>query len=321
MEKFGTWADQATGIRPFIPLSIKISGFQKFMRYFFGFLKLVLLLSTLLNYLIFITVISFLPIPIIRRFLIRVYSYVIGHLYLLLFGSPSTSVECKPLINKRFEPESWEGANSGDIIISPLTSYLDILWLETKLSPVFAIPVDETHVVVYTFYKLIFSILNHRNLRSGNCQEIQNVVEKARRSKLGPVVIFPESAPSNGLGILKFIPLNFAVSPETRILLLAFHNTGDGNTPNFVCQKPFPHLIQMAGRLYAPIQAFAPLHNYIEPLQPSKFNNKVTPELLENIREVLGKLLNIPLLQIGANECRGFLDAYLSESGDHLKED
>lgn len=320
MEKFGTWADKASGIRPFIPLNTKIPLWKKILIFIFGPIKLFLIILNFITIYVNTLFISLIPIPIVSRFLNVINSYINVRVSLSLFGSFLTKIDCKPLINKVFAPESWETPDNGDIIFSPLTSYLDILWLQVKVSPIFAIPVDSTHVVTYKYYSLIYSILKHQDLRSGNCEEIQSVIEKAKKSHQGPVVVFAESAPSNGQGILKFVPMKFSVSEKTKVFLLAFLNQSEGPSPNFVCTDPIKHLIFMAGRFYAPIRAFAPLKKDLETIQPSKFGNEITPELIEKCREIHGKLLNIPLLQVDADTCRGFINAYTSqEESEHFK--
>ena len=104
-------------------------------------------------------------------------------------------------------------AVSGTVIISTLTSYLDILYLAFRFSPVFAFPVYDPKgatptgkVVAMGTLSAMSHVSTCASLHDRRGVDIAELVAKSQGSNLGPVVIFAEGVSSNGRGVLPFLP-------------------------------------------------------------------------------------------------------------------
>jgi hypothetical protein len=82
---------------------------------------------------------------------------------------------------------------------------------------------------------------------------------------------------------------------------------------NFVCGDWFRYLLGMFGRWWSQMSVLTTLEKDLP--QPE---GKITPKYLEDIRTVLGKLLNVPLLDgLGADEYLGFLQEAAKQGKRH----
>jgi hypothetical protein len=292
MEKFGTWSDKKTGIRPFIPGRSRLSRPKLYLRYVFGWIKLVCaVISGIVGGIILPFWARLIPIRSVSRFFIRMIHFLYFNGLLVLLGHFFPKCVPTPLVNKIVEPEKWRMPKKGTIVIAPLTNFINLVYMTAVFSPVYAIPVDSKSFVTYTVLGLIWRVLHSRDLRDGEKKGLKEILAGAD----GPVVIFPEAAPTNGSGLLKFVAFEAEVPKETEVQLLGFIHEDDGVA--FISGGWLRYLARVFGRFYSPFSAVTSLAGDLQ--QPA---GKITAKYIEVVRGALGRLLRIPLLDLDAND-------------------
>jgi hypothetical protein len=295
MEKFGTWSDKATGVRPFIIKRPQIPTWQLYLSYFIGAVKLIIGLPPLFALIISSYIASFIPITFIRRTYLRVSQIITCNLLLTLLGSYFESCHPAPLINKIFEQEKWRKPRRNTIIFAPLTSVVHLLYMSARFSPLFVIPINATDCVVYSLVALTKAILARRDLRVGRSQKLASIVAQ----KSDPIVILAESAATNGLGILQYAALNCELPEGTTVKILGFRS----KEPTFICENWFLYVLRLFARFGGSLSPVSPLES-----DTPKTPQKLTGEYVEEVRVVTGKLLHLPLLALTADDARGFIN-------------
>lgn len=312
MEKFGTWCDQATGIRPFIPQFKPLSKLWVVFRYIFGVLKFIISIPILFSFYVNPTICALFPIPIVARLLVRINHICQSILLLLLNGVYWVKVVPTPLIKKIVLDETWEKPSHGDLVFAPLASYLNLIWLNLKLSPTFAIPVSKDEVVVRSFHALVYKILTNQELRNGKSEKLVDVLSRNKKKMRGPVVIFAEGAPTNGTGVLKFMPIQCDLPEGTKVSAIGFVHEYTGVSPNYVCGSSINYILNMYGRLHGSMKVVVALKKDL----PSH-DGKLTPEFNENIRDILAKIMRVQTLALGADQYREYINEYNGKIMEH----
>jgi len=112
---------------------------------------------------------------------------------------------------------SWppcSGATSGSLIIATLVSWLDILYLTFRFSPVFAFPLHDApkgkkvlhgKVLALSPLAAIGHVTAFPNQDLSKAVPLASLVDDAKQGNSGPVVLFAEGVSSNGRGILPFL--------------------------------------------------------------------------------------------------------------------
>eukprot|EP00802_Teleaulax_amphioxeia_P014415 Tamp_14480.p1 GENE.Tamp_14480~~Tamp_14480.p1 ORF type:complete len:387 (-),score=58.66 Tamp_14480:464-1600(-) len=228
MEKFRTFEDPATGIMPFMPHKAIVSKNPLFRLVRAGMgLCLVLLRLPILLVLTCILVIgsalaSLVPVAALRRPLVRLVDGTCCRLLLLTLGFfwiPAGYLKKRAVtVSKagKANQAKWpplSAAVSGTIIVSALTSYLDVLYLAFRFSPVFAFPVHDPKgsratdkVVAMGTLGAMSHMASCASLHDCAGVDIGDLVAQSQVDRRGPVVIFAEGVTSNGKGILPFLP-------------------------------------------------------------------------------------------------------------------
>jgi hypothetical protein len=292
MERFATWTDKATGIRPFIPLKLHMSNFKRYLRCFFGLLKLIAVFPLLLS--LFILQILATPLPFLHDLFLRLFFKTI----LILFGYYSARCVPVPLINRIVEPESFKTPKKGTIVIAPLTSIINLLWLTANFSPQFLIPINHSTVVNYSIWSIVRKMIFLKDLREGEPVNFEKLVSEAKR----PLVIFPEASTTNGLGLLKFVPLDSRISERTRLVVLGFKNEAE----DFISKQWIMDVLRNFGRLVGSLKVISVLEKDIP-----DFSGRLE---MEKIREITGRLLHLPLLTLSVDDHRQYLVAAEKQS-------
>ena len=306
MEKYGSFSDKATGVRPFIPITHKISKHRLYFQYFLGAFKFIASLPFFLTMFLNPFLFQFVPIWPVRVFITRFCHILHGMITSCICGSYWVPAVPTPLINKIIEPEKWKRPTHGDVIFAPLNSFLDLIWLSVRMSPVFMIPTGEDSAVVYSLFPLMFRLLLNLDLRNGGTKVvISEYLKTAKPKRKFPIVIFAEAAPTNGTGILKYQKINCEVPETTKVQVLGFKREFTGVSPNRVSGSLVKYVLQIFGRFYEKATVLVALEKDVE--QP---NGKFTPEYLEKIRVVTGKLLKLPLLELDADSYVQFIKVY-----------
>ncbi|EKX52823.1 hypothetical protein GUITHDRAFT_133253 [Guillardia theta CCMP2712] len=225
MEKFRSFEDPASGIMPFMPekvvrpKNILLKVFRGLIGLCLGLVKFPVCAILFLLFILVRSIFELLPIAFLRRPMIRIVDVVCCRLLLLLLGFwwiPAGYPKKKTVTVSRAgaKQTGWpplKSASSGSILLSTLCSYVDVLYLCFRFSPVFVFPVQDKGKSVGKVLRtgplgairLIVgfpSIADRRGLES-----ISHVVANSKSSLSGPVVLFPEGVSSNGQGILPFL--------------------------------------------------------------------------------------------------------------------
>jgi hypothetical protein len=211
-----------------------------------------------------------------------------------------------PLV-KRLVEGSWEKPGNGDVIFTHCTSYINLFWLQFKLSPTFIVPVSEENCNVLSIHSLVYRLLVHKDLReTKNPKKIEDVIRGARKGRKGPVVVLAEGAPTNGEGLLKFQCFNAELEEDTRIHVLGFSRAFKGCSPNLTATNGLAHLIRQLGKFYTKCEVKAALEGDVG--HPP--NDKITKQFVEKEREVLSRLTKLPTTALDADSYNGFMDFY-----------
>jgi len=227
MEKFRTFEDPATGIMPFMPHKAVVPKniLFRFVRGIIGLLLALLRLPFLLLLTVLLgvgsTTAGLVPVAAVRRPLVRLVDGTCCRILLFVMGfywipagylkKRAVSVGKVAKANQaKWPPLST--AVSGAVIVSTLTSYVDILYLAFRFSPVFAFPVHDPKgasatgkVVAMGTFGAIGQVASCATLHELRGVDISELVAKCESQGLGPVIIFAEGVSSNGRGILPFL--------------------------------------------------------------------------------------------------------------------
>ncbi|KAJ7228759.1 hypothetical protein GGX14DRAFT_71501, partial [Mycena pura] len=150
MEKYSAYRDPGTGVQPFIPLvSPPLDFLAKLLvplTWLVGVVRIALVLVLLTVHVIlggFSLVL--IPIPVLHRFVTRIFTAITARLVLLSLGLFWISVDN---VSRKRGPrgvkdiETWR-PRAGDVIVSNWVSWIEILWLAFRFNPVYVLPVTE----------------------------------------------------------------------------------------------------------------------------------------------------------------------------------
>jgi len=222
MEKFNVWADDYTGVQPFLPLpSKKGTGIWKFVNWIkwivvgllkFPFVWLSLLLLVLLDALG-----QLVPLPALRRLFLRTVHTVFGGLLLFLLGFFYVDAKYVPSKrgNKMPSAACGSGFKSGHVIVANHSSYVEIIYLLYKFSPQFTIAPNswtgdkppEGKVIPASFYRVLLDTIYQPLYTVDQAKPLESVILNSETQQRGPVVLFPESTTTNGKVLLGCVPV------------------------------------------------------------------------------------------------------------------
>ncbi|KAJ2821941.1 Vacuolar protein sorting protein vps66, partial [Coemansia sp. 'formosensis'] len=146
---------------------------------------------------------------------------------------------------------------SGDIIIANHASYIDILYLVAKYSPVF-IEVDNasTYARPISLWAALTSPARQTPalLPAKEARPLRDITEYARLNYLGPVIVFPENATSNGRALLQFLPMfedAANLDEKSSIHILTFKYPFHSFSPAYSVGSQLGHLFDMCCQVYS----------------------------------------------------------------------
>ncbi|KAJ7744537.1 hypothetical protein DFH07DRAFT_978482 [Mycena maculata] len=248
MEKYSAYRDPGTGVQPFLPLVPPPRDFLAKLSVplalLLAVLRTALVLLLLLLQLILVEGISivFIPVPVLHRFVTRVFTLLTARLALFSLGVFWISVD--NVTRKRGrgakDIETWN-PRAGDLIVSNWVSWVEILWLAFRFNPIFILPVTETiipslvataseaithtpgrrtgtgsanitanrgatvRVPIVGFRQVsLVSALRSTGTTPGAASGRYQNLEEIRSNATRPLVIFPECTTSNGRALLHF---------------------------------------------------------------------------------------------------------------------
>lgn len=235
------------------------------------------------------------PVRAVGRIITRVYSKTLVRIALFLAGVVNVHEQPTPLVDTYSEVTDVREPRPGDVIVANLSSYLNLLWLQSKYSPVFVVPVDDQHVVVKDALQMFMQIIGRVDVRKGRQRTMASVVETARNVWMCPIVLFPEAAVTNGTCVIQFQRFAFGQDLETTFHVYGFVHSSSDVSPNFVRGNGTVHLFRMLGRSVARINVKVALPQDVP-------NGVIDDKFIQRCRFVLAAIMNVPLVDSVADD-------------------
>ena len=117
---------------------------------------------------------------------------------------------------------SPSSVQSGDIIVTNWTSYVDVIYLAYAYNPVFTQVYPQGKVRRIGFWKALRactkippSMLEEQEEQEELCT-VRELQQQTKENGWGPIVVFPEGTTSNGRALLKFAPVFNCYQPSER---------------------------------------------------------------------------------------------------------
>ncbi|KAJ8323753.1 hypothetical protein BDV3_001777 [Batrachochytrium dendrobatidis] len=242
MEKYSGWRDPGTGIHPFLSpkpprsdestLHFVLYGIKTFiLGPFLATIKIILIAVVALLWSILDLVSIILISPKIQYTWKRIVYGSLGRTVLALCGfwwiSKSNST-----LQRGGRKSGLSRANhklkkpNPDLYISNHTSYFDILYYASSISPVFLHISSNGMVRQISFWEALMEAGNYPDLddEPDKVTFVDFIKKYNKSSCVAPIVIFPEGTTSNGRGLLKFMNVFKDMNPDE--LDIQIHVTG-----------------------------------------------------------------------------------------------
>eukprot|EP01112_Ceratiomyxa_fruticulosa_P012551 TRINITY_DN3480_c0_g1_i1.p1 TRINITY_DN3480_c0_g1~~TRINITY_DN3480_c0_g1_i1.p1 ORF type:complete len:352 (-),score=66.81 TRINITY_DN3480_c0_g1_i1:290-1345(-) len=335
MEKYSKWRDPGTGIHPFLPIKgrVREGGVISFLSWIFslvfgsvlsvfriGLISIVFAFMLLLS-----VVVGIIPVPILKRLLKRLVEGTCARLILLLMGFWSISTK-QTYLSKQQKQAGGENlqVKSGDIIIANHTSYVDILYLSFRFSPVFTATPNSWPdlppkgvVEPLSLHQALYDSISEQP-HSEKAISVSKIIKDAQNNDSGPVVIFPEGATSNGLTLLDPIPVfdsQDLVSgfDTSRVHVIGFKYENENFSPTFTVGNFFIHLFRLCSQFSNQLQVRYLASANIPPLpldgsSPTKKKSEDLGEWGDVLVRNLASILQIRRAKLNAMDKRDFLN-------------
>lgn len=296
--------ETVTGIDPFIIREKDIPKSYKYIFLPFAILKLPIAFI-LLTYTFFCSLlVSYIPFPPVRSLLSRFISYITYLSVQISFNLFNSRTETIPLAGLYRDEIDYVYPKPGDLIISNLNGYLGVLYLNYLYSPLFAIPIGEDNVKLYSGIQLIISImLNYRLASVGKTVKLSNAIRIAKTQYKTSLLIFPEGNCTNGEVIINF--KDFSKNLElnnAEVHLVAVCNSGLITTPAFTNGNCIYHMISLLGQFGNEIVVWKAL-----PQDVPKIKGRLDKDYIEKCRKIIAKLASIPLCNVNGGDGEKYL--------------
>lgn len=241
---------------------------------------------------------SIVPVSIIKRIILKFTSKILFRILLYVSGLFSMNKQPTPLVDTYSALQEVKTPKGGDIIISNLASYLNILWFQFEYSPIFVIPCDETNVYVFGIFNLLIKILTCQPLKSTNKKALSHVVNSARKIGL-PIVIFPEGSVTNGKYIINFREFGKGLDTnDINFYIYGFIHFDYIVSPNFTYGNGFLHILQMLGRPFSGMKIKIALPQDI----PKTEFNSIDASWISKCRKVMATIMGITVANVDGSE-------------------
>ncbi|KAJ1884264.1 Vacuolar protein sorting protein vps66 [Kickxella alabastrina] len=270
MEKYSKWRDAGTGIQPFlqpIPARTQQAGLQRLIsaakNYALGPLLattrvLALGLTASLD-LAACAIGSLIPPSRLKRLWQRCTRSVCARLALLIMGFYAIDTKAVSLQKGRRSsprPKATGGPQSGDIILANHVSYTDVLYLAARFNPVF---VEVDNASMYARPISLWAALRAPGrltpalLPAKDAQPLSRITQNARLQSLGPLVVFPENATTNGRALLQLLPVFEEAENQdekSALHLMAFKYPFAAFSPAYSVGNQLAHLFALCCQVY-----------------------------------------------------------------------
>ncbi|KAI8382268.1 hypothetical protein BD560DRAFT_386124 [Blakeslea trispora] len=309
MEKFSRWRDASTGIQPFLPpvvkniLKVLSNVVYKTIGSLQAVIKLVLILLVSLIYILSVPLLGLVwtPIPFLKRLWTRLLSIVLLRSALMMMGFFYIKTETVSLRKSR-DRTLGSSVKHGDLIVANWTSYIDIIYLAYRFSPVFTqVFMNTSRVKVVSFWEAIQLVGQSPQVAQNEetLYSLDELTEKAKQAGWGPVVVFPEGTTTNGRALLKFSSVLDSLDLDVdRIHLLAFKYEYHSIPPTFTVGNIYWHLFQLCSQFYNTM--------IIKSLSQGELQSTTA----EALHTSLGHLSKLRKTNLGMSDKQAFLDYY-----------
>ncbi|KAL4162888.1 hypothetical protein PRNP1_003420 [Phytophthora ramorum] len=265
MEKYSRWSDLTTGVNPFVPQRRRFTSgwpvtcLQVVSGSLLALVRFPLALVCTVALVLVNVVVSILAvIPFFGRLLKRVTEWLLCSLVLLLFGAFASEEAANTrrlglATAKASRSKGSTRVGPGDVVVCNYTSFLEVLYLAKRFSPVFVFATEGksddgglVHVcgLLEALYRSLAMPVSAERVKP--TRKITDVVRRAA----GPVVVLPEGARSNGKAVLRFIPVLQNLPVSTRLHLVAFRYEFKRFSPSHTAGGAWSHLFWTAFHLY-----------------------------------------------------------------------
>ncbi|KAJ2523737.1 Vacuolar protein sorting protein vps66 [Coemansia sp. RSA 2049] len=274
MEKFSKWRDQGTGIQPFlqpVPARSEQQGLKRLLnaakKYVVGpviaAVRVALLGALAVVDAATATVGGALGVvPSVKCGWTRCTRALWARIALLVLGFYRIDAKTVSLqrgrrsANGKKTPSTDGGVRSGDIVVANHVSYVDVLYLVAKYTPVF-VEIDNATMFArpITPWQAIRAPAKATPalLQATEARPLKSITEEARAKRLGPVVVFPENATSNGRALLQFLPVfgEFGnLDEKTNIHVVGFKYPFQSFSPAYSVGNQAAHLFGLCCQVY-----------------------------------------------------------------------
>ncbi|KAJ2664236.1 Lysophosphatidic acid:oleoyl-CoA acyltransferase 1 [Coemansia sp. RSA 1199] len=267
MEKFSKWRDSGTGIQPFLqPVpartqqSAVASVFGIIKSYAVGPVASVVRLAALAAIAALDVVTAalgtLLVVPQVRRGYSRLTRSALARLALFIMGFHTIDAKTVSLRKGRRSTTNRQSAESGDVIVANHVSYIDILWLVARYNPVF-VELDNasTRVRPVSMWTALRAPARATPalLPASEAQSLGSVVRDARVKRMGPVVVFPENATTNGRALLQLLPVfedAANLDEKAKVYVMALKYPAQAFSPVYSLGNQFVHLFGVCAQIY-----------------------------------------------------------------------
>jgi hypothetical protein len=235
MEKYSRWRDPSSGLHPFLPTQSRIpiedvNIIWKIKIYILGPLFAILkipFIIILFLWIIFVSIFSFLiPFSKFRRFFLIFTRSIWCRVLLFLLGFywiPTRLMKIQQKTRGLKETSFGSNIKPGDIIISNHLSFIEILYLSFRFSPIFsAVPniwkdsPPEGIAKKRNFLEALLDSITDPIVTEKECIPIRELIKLAEKQNC-PLVIFPEGTTSNGKTLLACVPVLNGIAKEKNI--------------------------------------------------------------------------------------------------------
>ncbi|KAJ2747322.1 Vacuolar protein sorting protein vps66 [Coemansia sp. BCRC 34301] len=343
MEKYSKWRDSGTGIQPFLqplPARAQQEGLRRAVNavksYVVGPLIAVVRFIALGATAVLATATSaigtLLVVPSIKRGYTRCTQAILARLALLAMGFYAIDTKTVSLQRGRRaataakKEEKSSMAKSGDIIIANHASYIDILYLVAKYTPVF-IEIDNasTYARPISLWTALVSPARQTPalLPAKEARPLRDITEEARLKHLGPVIVFPENATSNGRALLQLLPMfedAANLDEKSAIHVLAFKYPFQSFSPAYSVGSQFAHLFGVCCQMYnSLVIRVLELEETPRIKDSAMFCDSGTEpvDLDEVVKEKLLQLSRLRMTKLSAMDKRDFLAFYYKQTKRH----
>lgn len=313
MERWTDWRDAGTGIQPFLPLPKRSIGFP---------LAAVQIILSILKFPLVLLLVAVCLILSALTFNLRVANRIVCapllRLIMILLGCVwieagwSTLRLGRPVQSKTSNRvKCGSNIRAGDLIVCNHASYLDILYLAFRFSPVFAWPLlgnDGIQFEPITWYTAIYRLACFPIATANSGRSLKAIQQKAN----GPVVYFPELTTSNGRGLLKPLESKFpeAELKQNKLHVIAFKYQQTSNYPaTFTFGSLLSHAFMLSGQIKGVVMNVL----YLYPEETPSLQDDSDEKLQDDLMDALSKLLRCRRTNMTVRDKQAFIKAFNSK--------